>query len=84
MQRILNDVSTGNEPSNLDGGLGTRVPWFLAPMRLVQAVGSTTRVFVLLIWRGIAFRSRGSVATAGDEEERYSAPGCGRRGLISR
>ena len=41
-----------NEVINLIGGLGTRYALLLAPLSLVQAVGSTTTVFVFLF--GIA------------------------------
>jgi hypothetical protein len=41
-------VNAANEPINLGGGLGTRYALVLTPMSLVQAVGSTTRVFVFL------------------------------------
>jgi drug/metabolite transporter (DMT)-like permease len=41
-------VNVANELINLGGGLGTRYALVLAPMSLVQAVGSTTSVFVFL------------------------------------
>lgn len=41
-------VNAANELINLGGGLGTRYALILAPLSLVQAIGSTTTVFVFL------------------------------------
>jgi uncharacterized membrane protein len=41
-------VNAANELINLGGGLGTRYALLLAPLSLVQAVGSTTTLFVFL------------------------------------
>ena len=45
-------INGANEVINLVGGLGTRYALLLAPLSLVQAIGSTTTVFVFLF--GIA------------------------------
>jgi len=39
-------VNAANELINLGGGLGTRYALLLAPLSLVQAIGSTTTIFV--------------------------------------
>ncbi len=41
-------VNGANELINLGGGLGTRYALLLAPLSLVQAIGSTTSLFVFL------------------------------------
>jgi drug/metabolite transporter (DMT)-like permease len=45
-------INGANELINLGGGLGTRYALLLAPLSLVQAIGSTTTLFVFLF--GIA------------------------------
>lgn len=50
--RALLAINASNELINLGGGLGSRYALTLAPMSLVQAVSSTTTLFVFLI--GIA------------------------------
>jgi uncharacterized membrane protein len=50
--RALLAINASNEMINLGGGLGSRYALTLAPMSLVQAVNSTTTLFVFLI--GIA------------------------------
>jgi len=45
-------INGANEVINLVGGLGTRYALLLAPLSLVQAIGSTTTVFTFLL--GIA------------------------------
>ena len=42
-------VNAANELINLGGGLGMRYALLLAPLSLVQAIGSTTTLFVFLI-----------------------------------
>jgi hypothetical protein len=39
-------INAANELINLGGGLGTRYALLLAPLSLVQAIGSTTTLFV--------------------------------------
>src|SRR5271168_753301 len=41
-------VNAANELINLGGGLGTRFALLLAPLSLVQAIGSTTTLFVFI------------------------------------
>jgi uncharacterized membrane protein len=46
-------INAANELINLGGGLGARYALLLAPLSLVQAVGSTTTLFVFLIGIGL-------------------------------
>jgi hypothetical protein len=52
-----------NELINLAGALGTRYALLLAPMGLVQAIGSTTSLFVFLFGLALAGWGRGADAT---------------------
>ncbi len=59
-------INAANELINLGGGLGTRFALLLAPMSLVQAIGSTTTLFVFLIGIGLsAFSPSLSAETLG-------------------
>jgi uncharacterized membrane protein len=51
--RALIAINASNELINLGGGLGSRYALILAPMSLVQAVNSTTTLFVFLIGVGL-------------------------------
>ena len=46
-------INGSNELINLGGGLGSRYALMFAPLSLVQAVNSTTTLFVFLIGIGI-------------------------------
>ena len=46
--KALLTINGANELINLGGGLGNRYALVLAPLSLVQAVGSTTTLFVFL------------------------------------
>jgi drug/metabolite transporter (DMT)-like permease len=47
-------VNASNELINLGGGLGVRYALLLAPLGIVQAIGSTTSLFVFLFGVGLA------------------------------
>ena len=51
-------INAANELINLGGGLGTRYALVLAPLTLVQAIGSTTTLFVFGIGSSYRFSSR--------------------------
>jgi hypothetical protein len=78
-------INAANELINLAGGLGTRCALVLAPLSLVQAIGSTTTLFDVRN-RGRAFgvlsgaRPRESVATGVAAERPRRRAGSGRRG----
>jgi uncharacterized membrane protein len=55
--RVLT-INGANEIINLGGGLGARYALLLAPLSLVQAIGSTTSLFVFIF--GIALSAFGS------------------------
>ena len=48
-RRALLAINASNELINLGGGLANRYALIFAPLAIVQAVGSTTTLFVFLI-----------------------------------
>ena len=65
----LLSINGSNELINLGGGLGNRYALMFAPLSIVQAIGSTTTLFVFAF--GVVL-------------ERSSGPGLGRENLSGR
>ncbi len=58
--RAVLTVNGANELINLGGGLGARYALLLAPLSLVQAIGSTTTLFVFLFGTALSVLSPGA------------------------